>query len=82
MVALILCPMQSYAERALNYGDINDEDGRYVSWNTSASNVKKISYESKSKQNKKLNAKTKKVSAEDLSSNNSAGYGDLDQDED
>ena len=85
LVALTVFPMQSFADKAFNYGDINDEDGQYVSSHVKLTNVEKVSYQSKpstSKQKIVLKGNNKKVSESDLSNSSITGYGDLNRDED
>jgi hypothetical protein len=86
--ALLLVSMivatPAFAEKALNYGDINDEDGKYVSWNKKITDgdLVKTSNISKSSRSKAAKIQTKKLSADNLEANHETGYGDLNQDED
>jgi len=83
LFALSALPIQSYADKAYDYGDINDEDGQYVSLHTDLK--KKVSYQSKSlttKQKVKIKTKTKQVTETDLKDKPTTGYGDLDQGDD
>jgi hypothetical protein len=86
-VALLLVSMivatPTFAEKALNYGDINDEDGKYVSWNKKISDGEliKTANTTKSSGSKAVKMQTKKLSVDKLEANQ-VGYGDLNQDED
>lgn len=73
----------SFAEKAKNYGDINDEDGKYISWHKSADgDLIKTSHKSDSSVSKTAKVVSKKQSEYDFADNRQTGYGDLDQDED
>lgn len=77
--ALLILPLQTFAEKAQHYGDINDEDGKYVAW-TAESETVKTSYQSKSTKSKTLKVQTKKLSESVLTREYQTGYGDEDQD--
>jgi hypothetical protein len=77
--ALLILPMQSFAEIASHYGGINDEDGKYVAWGAETDTVK-TSYQSKPTKTNSLRMQTKKLSESDLTSEYQTGYGDEEQD--
>ena len=84
LFALSAFPGQSYADKAFNYGDINDEDGQHVSSHINVNKVEKVSYQpepSTSKQKVVVKAKTKKMSGSDLGERSNVGYGDLHREE-
>jgi len=74
--ALSVLPIQSHAEKATNYGDINYEDGPYITLNMDSNKTEKVAYESETSPSKVLKITTKKISSNDLSKSNKAGYGD------
>jgi hypothetical protein len=83
LLATLLVSAPSFAEKAMNYGDINDEDGKYVSWQKNAAGESlKTSLKSASPVSKAAKTTTKKLSKKDLSATHRTGYGDLDQEED
>ena len=79
--ALLILPLQSFAEKAKHYGDINDEDGKYVAW-TAESETMKTSFQSHSKKSKALKMQTKKLSESALTREYQTGYGDEGYDHD
>ncbi|KPJ93504.1 MAG: hypothetical protein AMJ53_07115 [Gammaproteobacteria bacterium SG8_11] len=79
--ALLILPLQTFAEKATHYGDINDEDGKYVAWSAGESDTVKTSHltTSASTKKKSLKIKTKKMSESALTFEYITGYGDEDQ---
>jgi hypothetical protein len=78
--ALLILPLQSFAEKASHYGDINDEDGKYVAWNAKERDTVKTSSQSKPSNQKSIKMKTKKLSESALTHEYQTGYGDQNQD--
>ncbi|WP_455210113.1 hypothetical protein [Kaarinaea lacus] len=79
--ALLILPLQSFAEKAKHYGDINDEDGKYVAW-TAESDTVKTSHQLKSTKSKTVKMQTKKLSEGALNKEYRTGYGDEGYDQD
>lgn len=76
----LVFPLQGFAEKAINYGDINDESDRYVTWTAESTDAVKTAYQTKSSNKKVLKVKTSKVSKGALTNEYQTGYGDENQD--
>lgn len=77
--ALVVFSGQTLAEKALHYGDINDEN---VAWYEQLDGVKKVSLKTKPQSKKVSKILTKKISEIDLEAEYTTGYGDEGYDED
>ena len=73
-----------FADKAKNYGDINDEDGNFATWEKpkSEGHIVKTGHKTNSSVSKSGKIVTKKISAKAIKDKRQASYGDSYQNED